>query len=154
VSRVSIVSSAETDQTRDLTIHNADNMPTSDQGRLLKLLDSIAARILSVPLLGLAVPALGLPKELMDSDFCLACKCSHLAVELRMRNIDSQFAPGWYAVLGELISIPTDTLIDMLFVIVNGEVALTAKDVAESEQIQRELQSRGEKQYWSLRAFD
>jgi hypothetical protein len=68
--------------------------------------------------------------------------------------IDFQFAPGWYAVLGELISIPTDTLIDMLFVIVNGEVALTAKDVAEIEQIQRELQSRGEDQYWSLRAFD
>jgi hypothetical protein len=42
----------------------------------------------------------------------------------------------------------------MLFVIVNGEVALTAKDVAEIEQIQRELQSRGEEQYWSLRAFD
>ena len=56
--------------------------------------------------------------------------------------------------LGELISIPTDTLIDMLFVIVNGEVALCSKDVAEIEQIQRELQSRGEKQYWSLRAFD
>jgi hypothetical protein len=42
----------------------------------------------------------------------------------------------------------------MLFVIVNGEFALTAKDVAEIEQIQRELQRRGDGQYWSLRAFD
>jgi hypothetical protein len=57
-------------------------------------------------------------------------------------------------VLGELISIPTDTLIDMLFIIANGEVALTASDVAELEQIQRELQKRGEEQYWSLRGFD
>jgi len=57
-------------------------------------------------------------------------------------------------VLGELVSIPTDTLIDTLFVIVNGEVALTAKDVAEIERIQRELQRRGEEQYWSSRTFD
>jgi hypothetical protein len=46
-------------------------------------------------------------------------------------------------VLGQLINIPTDTLIDMLFVIANGEVAITANDVAEIEQIQRELQRRG-----------
>jgi hypothetical protein len=66
----------------------------------------------------------------------------------------SQFAPGCYRVLGQLTNIPTDTLIDMLFVIANGEVALTAKGVAEIEQIQRELQRRGEEQYWSLRTFD
>ena len=52
------------------------------------------------------------------------------------------------------MNIPTDTLIDMLFVIANGEVGLTAKDVAEIEQIQCELQRRGEEQYWSLRTFD
>ena len=56
--------------------------------------------------------------------------------------------------LGELLNIPTDTLIDMLFVIVTGEVALTARDVAEIEQIQRELQRRGEKQYWNARDFN
>ena len=56
--------------------------------------------------------------------------------------------------LGELASIPTDTLIDMLFVIVTGEVALTARDVSEIEQIQRELQRRGEQQYWSVRDFN
>ena len=55
--------------------------------------------------------------------------------------------------LGQLLNIPTDTLLDMLFVIVNGEVALTARDAAEIEQIQRELQRRGEEQYWSLRTL-
>jgi hypothetical protein len=57
-------------------------------------------------------------------------------------------------VLGQLTTIPTDTLIDMLFVIANGEIGLTAADVAEIEQIQRELQRRGEEQYWGLRTFD
>jgi hypothetical protein len=65
--------------------------------------------------------------------------------QIAITKLDLQFAPGWYAVLGQLISIPTDTLIDMLFVIANGEVALTANDVAEMEQIQRELQRRGGK---------
>jgi hypothetical protein len=57
-------------------------------------------------------------------------------------------------VLGQLTNIPSDTLIDMLFVIANGEIGLTAADVAEIEQIQRELQRRGEEQYWGLRTFD
>ena len=74
--------------------------------------------------------------------------------EIAITSNELQFATGWYAVLGQLTNIPTDTLIDTLFVIVNGEVALTAKDVAEIEQIQRELQRRGEEQYWSLRTFD
>ena len=46
--------------------------------------------------------------------------------------------------LGQLANIPTDTLFDMLFVILGGGMVLTANDVAEIEQIQRELQSRGE----------
>jgi hypothetical protein len=46
--------------------------------------------------------------------------------------------------LGELINIPTDTLVDMLFLILAGESALTASDAAEIEQIQRELQRRGD----------
>jgi hypothetical protein len=57
-------------------------------------------------------------------------------------------------VIGKLVSIPADTLIDRLFAIINREVSLTAKDVAEIEQIQRELQGRDEKQHRSLRAFD
>ena len=52
--------------------------------------------------------------------------------------------------LGELVNIPTDTLIDMLFVILDGGVLLTASDAMEIEQIQRELQKRGEDQHWSL----
>ena len=83
----------------------------------------------------------------------------HLSVftsgsEIAITSNDLQFATGWYAVLGQLTNIPTDTLIDMLFVIANGEVALTASDVAELEQIQRELQRRGGSHYWSSRAFD
>jgi hypothetical protein len=42
--------------------------------------------------------------------------------------------------LGELINIPTDTLIDMLFIILAGDFAMTVNDVVEVEQIQRELQ--------------
>ena len=52
--------------------------------------------------------------------------------------------------LGELINIPTDTLIDMLYMILAGEVAITASDAAEIEQIQRELQHRGGAPNWSF----
>lgn len=51
--------------------------------------------------------------------------------------------------LGELTNIPSDTLIDMLYVIITGEVAMSASDATEIEQIQRELQRRGEAQDWS-----
>jgi len=56
--------------------------------------------------------------------------------------------------LGELVNIPTDTLIDMLSVILDGGVLLTAGDVAEIEQIQRELQKRVEDQHWSVGAVN
>jgi hypothetical protein len=52
--------------------------------------------------------------------------------------------------LGELTNIPTDTLIDMLYVILAGEVAISARDVAEIEQIHRELQRRGGAPSWSF----
>ena len=48
--------------------------------------------------------------------------------------------------LGELTNIPTDRLIDMLYIILAGDVAISAGDAAEIEQIQRELQSRGDEQ--------
>jgi hypothetical protein len=51
---------------------------------------------------------------------------------------------------GELANIPTDSLIDMLFVILTGELAVTVNDVTEIEQIQRELRRRGEDQYWGF----
>jgi hypothetical protein len=51
--------------------------------------------------------------------------------------------------LGELKNIPTETLIDMLYVILDGDFAITANDVSEIEQIQRELQRRGVEQ-WEL----
>jgi hypothetical protein len=52
--------------------------------------------------------------------------------------------------LGELTNISTDILIDMLYVILAGEVAISAGDAAEIEQIQRELQRRGGAPKWSF----
>jgi hypothetical protein len=49
--------------------------------------------------------------------------------------------------LGEQINIPTDILVDMLFVILTSAV-LSASDMAEIEQIQRELQRRRENRHW------
>ena len=46
--------------------------------------------------------------------------------------------------LGQLMNIPTDTLIDMLYIILAGDFAITANDATEIEQIQRELQRRGD----------
>ena len=56
--------------------------------------------------------------------------------------------------LGELMNIPTDTLIDMLYIILAGEVAISASDVREVEQIQRELQRRGGEQCWSFQTVN
>ena len=56
--------------------------------------------------------------------------------------------------LGELINIPTDTLIDMLYIILAGDSAINANDAVEIEQIQRELQRRGGKQCWSVHAVN
>lgn len=44
--------------------------------------------------------------------------------------------------LGQLTKIPTETLIDMACVILAGEIVLTTNDVAELEQIQRQLLER------------
>jgi hypothetical protein len=52
--------------------------------------------------------------------------------------------------LGELTNIPTGTLIDMLSIILAGGIVLTASDVAELEQIQRELQRRADVDDWPL----
>jgi len=56
--------------------------------------------------------------------------------------------------LGELMNIPTDTLIDMLYIILAGDFAITVNDVAEIEQIQRELQRRGGEPRWSFQAVN
>ncbi len=56
--------------------------------------------------------------------------------------------------LGELVNIPTDTLIDMLYIILAEEVAISASDAAEIEQIQRELQRRGDQQCWQLQTVN
>ncbi len=56
--------------------------------------------------------------------------------------------------LGQLMNIPTDTLIDMLYLILANEVALTASDAAEIEQIQGELQTRGKQQNWRFQTVN
>jgi hypothetical protein len=56
--------------------------------------------------------------------------------------------------LGELVCIPTDTLIDMLYIILAGDFAITANDATEIAQIQRELQRRCEEQCWSFQAVN
>jgi hypothetical protein len=56
--------------------------------------------------------------------------------------------------LRALTRIPTDTLIDMLFVILAGEVTLTPTDVAEIVEIQCELQKRDEGSHWNWRAVN
>ena len=56
--------------------------------------------------------------------------------------------------LGELMNVPTDTLIDMLYIVLAGEVAISASEATEIEQIQRELQRRGGEQCWSLQTVN
>jgi hypothetical protein len=56
--------------------------------------------------------------------------------------------------LGELTNIPSDTLVDMLYIILAGEFAITVGDVAKIEQIQRELQRRGKEQNWSFQTVN
>jgi len=56
--------------------------------------------------------------------------------------------------LGGLMHIPTETLIDMLYIILAGEVAISASDAREIEQIQRELQRRGDEQCRSLQTVN
>jgi len=50
--------------------------------------------------------------------------------------------------LGELMNIPTDTLMDMICVILAGGVVLSPSDVAELGQIQCELQRRIDNESW------
>ncbi|MGA9390925.1 MAG: hypothetical protein WBV69_10810 [Candidatus Sulfotelmatobacter sp.] len=52
------------------------------------------------------------------------------------------------------MNLPTDTLIDMLYIILAGEVAISASDAAEIEQIQRELQRRGDEECWSFQTVN
>ena len=46
--------------------------------------------------------------------------------------------------LGDLTNLPTDTVLNIVFVIIVGGQLLTLSEVGELGQIQRELQRRGE----------
>ena len=50
----------------------------------------------------------------------------------------------------QLANIPTDSLIEMVFVILTGKLAMTINDGREIEQIQRELHKRGEDKHWTF----
>jgi hypothetical protein len=52
--------------------------------------------------------------------------------------------------MGKLTNISTDTLLDMLYIILAGEDAITSNDAAEIEIIQRELQRRDGAPNWSF----
>jgi len=54
--------------------------------------------------------------------------------------------------LGELSNLPTDTLLEIVFVILAGGQTLTSYDVNELEEIQVELQRRGEIEIISYQA--
>lgn len=54
--------------------------------------------------------------------------------------------------LGELVNIPTETLLDGVCVILAGEIVLTTNDVAELEQIQHQLQRRANDDRWIRKA--
>lgn len=56
--------------------------------------------------------------------------------------------------LAELADIPTDTLFDMLYMVLAREVAISAADVVALEQIQRELQRRGGAPNWSFQSVN
>ncbi len=51
---------------------------------------------------------------------------------------------------GQLVNIPTDSLIEMVFTIITCKIAATATEGTEIHQIQCELQRRGEDQDWSF----
>ena len=53
--------------------------------------------------------------------------------------------------LREVITVPSDTLIDLLATILASGVVLSADDVAEIDQIQNELTRRGGNQDWNAR---
>lgn len=52
--------------------------------------------------------------------------------------------------LGNLTTVPTETLIDLLFATLADDLALTANDAMNIEQIQQELQKRGKEQRWAF----
>jgi hypothetical protein len=49
-----------------------------------------------------------------------------------------------------LANIPTNSLIEMVLVILTVKPGIAANDGKEIEQIQRELQRRGEDQFWTF----
>ena len=113
-------------------------------------LASVPARIRSVPLACHARLTLGYSDLIDPAVFFIHLRVLSSGSRIANTKCDLQFRSRELAMLGELTNIPTDTLIDMLYVILAGEVAISAGDAAELEQIQRELQRRGGAPHWSF----
>ena len=91
---------------------------------------------------------------LISNRFNTPWRVSQSGSRIANAQCDLQVRSPELAMLGDLTNIPTDTLIDMLYVIVSGDVAITTRDAEEIEQIQRELQRRGGAQSWSFGAVN
>ena len=50
----------------------------------------------------------------------------------------------------QLTNTPTDTLLDMPYIVLAREAAITATNAAEIEELQREVQRRGGAPNWSF----
>jgi len=107
-----------------------------------------------MPLAWQAKPASETPMYLSSRCFNRLRKLQQSGSRIANAKCDLQIRFRNLAMLGELKNIPTDTLIDMLYVILSGDVAITTSDASEIEQIQRELQRRGGAQSWSFGAVN
>jgi hypothetical protein len=70
--------------------------------------------------------------------------------QIATTNGDLRIRRGRLAMMGKLTNISTDTLLDMLYIMLAGEDAITSNDAAEIEIIQRELQRRDGAPNWSF----
>jgi hypothetical protein len=128
-------------------------MATPTTGQRLGLTSACCPNSVSAPLAGHSMSVWEPPIQLVNGIFIhlqLATSGSRIA----NTTSDLQIASEELAMLGELMNIPTDTLIDMLYIILAGDFVITANDAAEIEQIERELQRRDEEQHWRFQAVN
>jgi hypothetical protein len=72
-----------------------------------------------------------------------------MAAGLPLQIVIFKFASG-LTMQAQLTNIPTYTLLDMPYIVLAREAAITATDAAEIEELQREVQRRGGAPNWSF----